>query len=222
MLHIDDLSRRYGRRWALIHVSTTLAAGQGCMLVGANGSGKSTLIKCLATALHPHQGRALLDGEDLWLQRARLRPKIAYLGHQAHVYGDLSATENLKVWADLGGYTPDISQLLNRVGLDPTRHDAVRTFSAGMQRRIALARMLLKKPKLVLLDEPFTALDPTGRELMISVIAELKASGAAVLMATHHPAESAQVCERALALDAGKVKYDGPSDSLPAHLAVSE
>jgi heme exporter protein A len=217
MLRIDDVSRRYGRRWALVHVSASVDAGQACMLVGANGSGKSTLIRCLATSLRPHHGRVMLGGADLWERRAELRAGIAYLGHQAHVYDDLSAAENLNVWARLGGYSVDIAALLARVGLDPERRDPVRTFSAGMRRRIALARMLLKTPRLVLLDEPFTALDPVGRELMLSVIRELKAGGAAVLMATHEAAVSGLVCERALALEAGRVRYDGPADGLPEH-----
>jgi len=222
MLHVDDLSRRYGRRWALIHVHLQLEAGQGCMLVGPNGSGKSTLIKCLATALSPHHGQVTLDGRPLWGERSALRREIAYLGHQAHVYDDLSAAENLDVWSRLGGYTPDIPALLRRVGLDPDRHDPVHTFSAGMSRRIALARMLLKTPRLVLLDEPFTALDPPGRELMISVAQELKSHGAALVMATHLPTVAARVCEQALALEAGKVTYDGPSSDLPPFEAVYE
>ncbi len=222
MLHVDDLSRRYGKRWALIHISTKLEAGEACMLVGPNGSGKSTLIKCLGTALRPHRGRVLLEGQDLWANRGQLRSSIAYLGHQAHVYDDLSGPENLAVWASLGGYQPDIPALLTRVGLDPDRDDPVRTFSAGMRRRIALARMLLKKPRLVLLDEPFTALDPPGRELMLSVVEDLKQTGASVLMATHLPPVAARVCEHAVALESGRVLYDGPSDTLPSDLAVAE
>ena len=222
MLRVDDVSRRYGRRWALVHVSLAVEAGQGCMLVGANGSGKSTLIRCLATSLRPHHGAISLGGRDLWVHRGELRPQIAYFGHQAHVYDDLSAAENLDVWARLGGYTPDVPALLARVGLDPARRDPVRTFSAGMRRRIGLARMLLKRPKLVLLDEPFTALDPVGKQLMLSVIRELKAGGAALLMATHTPQVSRLVCERAVALDAGIVTFDGASGELPDALAVAE
>lgn len=222
MLHVDDLSRRYGPRWALVHVSLKVEAGQGCMLVGPNGSGKSTLIKCLATALSPHRGRVLLGGTEVWPERARLRREIAYLGHQPHVYDDLSAVENLEVWARLGGYTPDARALLDRVGLDPARRDPVRTFSAGMLRRIALARMLLKQPKLVLLDEPFTALDPPGRELMISVANELRATGAVLVMATHLPTVATRICDQAMALEAGRVVYDGPSADLPPLVAVTE
>jgi len=222
MLHVDDLSRRYGRRWALIHITLEVGAGRGCMLVGPNGSGKSTLIKCLATALSPHRGAIRLGGRDLWAERSKLRRDIAYLGHQAHVYDDLSAAENLAVWASLGGYEPDIPALLQRVGLDPERRDPVRTFSAGMRRRIALARMLLKKPRLVLLDEPFTALDPPGRELMISVAQQLKDDGAALVMATHLPAVATRVCEQALALESGRITYDGDAASLPPFEAVYE
>src|SRR5688500_20051741 len=134
------------------------------MLLGHNGSGKSTLIRCLSTALRVHEGRIRFDGHDLWEDRAKLRSRIAVLGHQPALYDDLSASENLSVWAQLGGIQADVRGLLEQVGLDPDRRDPVRTFSAGMRRRVAIARMLLKQPELVLLDEPFTALDPGGRE----------------------------------------------------------
>ncbi len=187
------------------------------MLLGPNGSGKSTLIKCLSTALRTHHGRVLLNGQELWPNRAQLRRKIAVLGHQAHLYDDLSAMENLGVWARLGGYTPDVPSLLAQVGLDPERRDPVRTFSAGMRRRLALARMLLKDPDLVLLDEPFTALDPAGRGLLMDVIRSLQAKGATLLMATHLPAVAADVCDHALMLEAGKVVYRGSTADAPLH-----
>jgi len=185
------------------------------MLLGPNGSGKSTLIRCLGTALRPHHGTVHLGGHNLWEERAALRSRIAYLGHQPHLYDDLSGPENLSVWARLGGYTPDIPALLARVGLDPDRRDPVRTFSAGMRRRLALARILLKSPNLVLLDEPFTALDPAGRLLLMEVIRSLQDSGATLLMATHHPSVARQVCGSALILDAGKVVYSGAIDGMP-------
>ena len=214
-LRIDDLSRRYGRRWALIHLQVEVQPGDAWMVLGPNGSGKSTLLKCLSTALKPHHGHMFLAGEDLWANRARLRRRIAVLGHQAHVYDDLSAAENLQVWSQLGGYAPDIPALLQRVGLDPARRDPVRTFSAGMRRRIALARMLLKQPDLVLLDEPFTALDPAGRQLLLNVVRSLQEDGATLMMATHLPAVAAEVCTHTLMLEGGKMVYQGPTSDAP-------
>lgn len=218
-LEIDDVSRRYGRRWALVHVTLRIEAGEGWMLLGHNGSGKSTLIRCLCTALRTHEGRIRFDGLDLWENRAALRSRIAVLGHQPHLYDDLSASENLSVWAQLGGLKADIGALLQEVGLDPNRRDPVRTFSAGMRRRVAIARMLLKAPELVLLDEPFTALDPAGRDWLVSVIRKLRSNGATLVMATHLPQVASAVAEHAVILEAGKTLYRGHIDGLPKELA---
>ncbi len=218
-VRIEDVSRRYGRRWALIHVDLEIRPGEAWMLLGHNGSGKSTLIGCLCTALRVHEGRILVDGRDLWEHRGELRPRIAVFGHKPQLYDDLSAAENLAVWAGLGGLEADIPGLLRRVGLDPDRRDPVRTFSAGMRRRAALARMLLKRPELVLLDEPFTALDPAGRELMVGVVRSLRDAGATVVMATHLPQAARSVAEHAVILDQGRVAYSGGVGSLPPNLA---
>ncbi len=204
-LEIDDVSRRYGRRWALVHVELDIPSGTAWMLTGPNGSGKSTLLKCVATAIRAHEGTIRLGGADLWKERARLRRRIAYFGHDAQLYEGLSAQENLSVWASLLGVTVDMDPLLTRVGLDPTRHDPMRTFSAGMRRRLALARMRLKAPDLVLLDEPFSALDPDGRELMLEVATELRTGGATVLLATHMPEVARRFCTHHVALESGRV-----------------
>ncbi len=218
-LHVEDVSRRYGRRWALVHVALTIGAGESWMVLGNNGSGKSTLLRCLATALRVHEGRILFGDRDLWAHRFELRSEIAFLAHQTHLYDDLSAVENLRVWARLGGMDRSGTELLERVGLDPSRRDPVRTFSAGMRRRVALARVLLKTPRVVLLDEPFTALDPGGRQLVVEIVRDLSKAGASVVMATHLFAVSRQVCDRAVLLDAGRVTYAGWADGAPRELA---
>lgn len=216
---MKDVSRRYGRRWALVHVSCEIASGESWMLLGHNGSGKSTLIRCVATAQRIHQGSIRFGGRDLWVHRDELRSKIAVLGHAPALYDDLSAAENLKVWARLGGYEADVGALLEHVGIDPARRDPVRTFSAGMRRRVAIARMLIKRPELVLLDEPFTALDPAGRTWLLGVISELRSRGATLMMATHLPQVARQVADKALILEAGKVVFRGAVSELPEELA---
>ncbi|MEN0062876.1 MAG: heme ABC exporter ATP-binding protein CcmA [Myxococcota bacterium] len=215
-LSVEDVSRRYGRRWALARVTLEIPPGDSWMLLGPNGSGKSTLIKCLSTRLKVHHGTIRLGGEDLWMHRSRLRRQIAVLSHDSALYDDLSSRENLDVWARLGAFSPDPVSLLERVGLEPDRPDPVRTYSAGMRKRLALARVLLKQPSILLLDEPFTALDPAGRDLLVSVIRELQEGGTTLIMATHLPRVAQQVCANALVLESGQPIYQGPSSDVPA------
>lgn len=217
-LEIQDVSRRYGPRWALARVSVSLAPGESWMLLGHNGSGKSTLLGCLSTALRVHQGTIRYGGVDVWGDRTAWRRKVGVFVHRLMLYDDLSAQENLATWARLGGLDADVPGILRRVGLDPDRHDPVRTFSAGMRRRAALARLLLKRPEVVLLDEPFTALDPAGRELLIGVIRSLRDTGSTVVMATHLPQVAKLVAEHAVILERGQQVFSGPVAGLPAGL----
>ena len=175
------------------------------MLTGPTGSGKSTLLRLLATALRPHEGQVLWNEQPLWTHRQQLRPSIAFLGHALHVWDDLSPRDNLVAWARLGGLTADPDALLRRVVLDPDRPDPVRTLSAGMKRRLGLARLLLKRPSLALLDEPFGALDPEGRALVLEIVQQLQAHGSTVVIATHLPDSAQSVCSHHLALEAGKI-----------------
>ena len=204
-IRVDGLARRFGRRWAVAGVSVTLPAGSSWMLTGPNGSGKSTLLRLLATAIKPHQGQVLWGDRVLWEQRELLRSRIAFLGHALHVWDDLSPRENLVAWARLGGLSVDPDALLRRVDLDPTRSDPVRALSAGMKRRLAIARLLLKQPQLALLDEPFGALDPEGRALVLDVIAELRARGTTLAIATHLPKSAAPGCTHHVHLEAGQI-----------------
>lgn len=202
-IQIRGLCRRFGRRWALSHVDLDLPAGSGTRVVGPNGSGKSTLLGCLATALKPHAGSITFGGEPLWQHRDALRPYVGYLAHQHHLWADLSAQENLVLWARLGGYTADTDALLERVGLASRRRGPVREYSAGMRRRLALARILIKQPKLLLLDEPFAALDPEGRALVLEVVGEMREKGSTVVIATHLPDVAAPVADRVVVMDRG-------------------
>lgn len=175
------------------------------MVTGANGSGKTTLLRCVATALRPHHGHILWHDRDVWRERRELRPRIALLSHATRLYEDLDARGNLALWARLAGQPIDAPSLLRSVGLPPERREPVRTFSAGMRRRLALARVLLKRPDLLLLDEPFTALDPAGRALLIERVSELRTAGTTVLVATHVPQVAAALCERRLHMEDGRL-----------------
>ena len=209
-LHVRDLARRFGGRWAVARVELRVPRGGACMVTGPNGSGKTTLLRCVATSLKPHHGAITFDGIDLWKHRAEVRPRIALLSHATRLYEDLSAEGNLATWARLGGLTADFSSLLEQVGLPSGRRDPVRTFSAGMRRRLALARVLLKRPDLLLLDEPFTALDPAGRRLLLERVRAMRDEGVTVLVATHVPDAAADLCDQRLHMESGRAaRRDG-------------
>lgn len=220
-LSVRDLSRRFGARWALARVDLDVPPGSALMLTGHNGSGKTTLLRCVATALRPDHGGAWLNGANLWEARAEERHRIGVLGHALQLYDDLSASDNLSTWARLGGQPLSrVRPLLGRVGLDADRADPIRTYSAGMRRRLALARVLLKQPSLLLLDEPFSAFDPEGQALVREIVTELREAGAAVLITTHVPQLAAKVCDQAAHLDAGRLVWRGSAVEAVARMGA--
>jgi heme exporter protein A len=210
-----SLSRRYGRRWALADVSLEVPAGSVTMLAGRNGSGKSTLLRVLATALRPDHGEALVLGHDVRRARDAVRRRVALLAHQSFLYEALTARENLRVAASFLGRDTE-GALLDRVGLGTRADDPVSSFSAGMRKRLSLARVLLQQAELVLLDEPYGELDPPGFALLDGVVGELRQRGATVLMATHLVDHGRQMCDRALVLEEGRLAWSGAAREMPA------
>jgi heme exporter protein A len=186
--NIVDVSKRYGPRWALARLSFTLERGKSLLLTGHNGSGKSTLLKLLATASAPTFGKLTILGFDAAEQKEQIRRRVALLSHASFLYEDLTAEQNLVLLARLLGIVDPVGSakaIIERVGMTKRADNAVRTFSAGMRKRIAIARLLLKKPDLALLDEPFGELDPEGIAVMEKFIHELRATGTTVVLATH-------------------------------------
>jgi heme ABC exporter ATP-binding subunit CcmA len=185
-----DLARLFRRSPALAGVTVRVEAGRAVGVLGANGAGKTTLLRLLATALRPSYGTALVDGIDIAERAEEIRPRVALLPHNTGLYDDLTATENLGFAAALMRIPPRdragrIAAALDRVELGPDRDDRVGSFSAGMRRRLALGRILLGHPRLVLLDEPYAALDARGMALVDDLLDEWRANGATVLVATH-------------------------------------
>ncbi len=206
-LDIQDVSKRYARRWAVARLSFQLPRGRALLLTGHNGSGKTTLLRMIATATAPTAGVLKVLGLDAATEREALRPRIALLSHASFLYEDLSAEENLMVLARLISLPdPDaaVSALLDRVGLGARKRSAVRQFSAGMRKRLAIARLLLKSPELALLDEPFGELDPAGITQMETLIRELKDRGTTLILATHLVEQGEALCEERLHLQDGR------------------
>jgi heme exporter protein A len=217
-IDVERVARRYGRRWALADVSFHVPAGTVMMVAGRNGAGKSTLFRVLATAIRPDRGKVSIGGFDVVREREDVRRLTAILSHQNYLYESLTARENLEITADhLGRRRSGVADALEQVGLGARAADAVSTFSAGMRKRLSFARVLLQEPRLVLLDEPYGALDPEGFDLVDSVIAGLRRNGATILMATHNWERSAKFCDLALVLEEGNVAWSGPASEVLQH-----
>ncbi len=206
-VEVNDVSKRYGRRWALARLSFTVQSGRSLLLTGANGSGKTTLLRTIATAIRPTAGSVRVLGLDCREERHEVRQRVALLSHTSFLYEDLTAEENLRLLARLIALEdagPKIEALLERVGLSDRSQHPVRQFSAGMRKRLAIARLLLKSPNVALLDEPFGELDPGGVADTERIIAELKSAGTTILLATHLVEQGLSLCEERLHLSEGR------------------
>lgn len=217
MIEIRDLARSFGPRMALARVNLAVAAGECVTVVGPNGAGKTTLLRILATLTRPTSGTVRIAGLDAVRAGTEVRRKIGFLSHRTLLYDDLTAEQNLDFYArlyDLGGSPARIAALLERVGLATRRHDLVRTFSRGMQQRLALARAVLHRPQVLLLDEPYVGLDPEATLALSGMLIELAGEGSTILLTTHDLEQGLSVGRRVLVLAQGRVVYDERCESI--------
>ncbi|HET7293620.1 MAG TPA: heme ABC exporter ATP-binding protein CcmA [Vicinamibacteria bacterium] len=219
------LSRRYGRRWALADVSFQVGRGSILMITGRNGSGKSTLLRVLATAIRPDHGQARVLGHDVAAAREEVRRCVSLLSHYSYNYEPLSALDNLAIAARFLGRAHSRESLLGllaEVALAERADDPVSTYSAGMRKRLSLARVLLQDAPLVMLDEPYAGLDPPGFRLVDGLLRRLAQRGSTVLMATHLLEHGASLCDQGIVLEGGRLTWSGPAAALrPSDLGGS-
>jgi heme exporter protein A len=211
LLEAQGLERRYGERAALADVSFSLDAGQTLGLFGPNGAGKTTLLRILATLLRPHGGKVRVLGAALPGESWKVRGRVGYIGHDPLLYRELSGRENLVFHARLHRVAePRVDELIAAVGMQRRARDPVRELSRGMVQRLSAARALLHDPPLLLLDEPYSGLDPAARELLDPLIG--KPSGRTRVLVSHDIDAGAAECDIALGLRAGKQLGLGPPD----------
>lgn len=215
------LGRRFGRYWALAHVDLEVEPGEVLLLAGPNGSGKTTLLRLVAGLYRPSAGNLAIFGLEPRRQRSAVRRALSLISHETYLYDRLSALETLRLWARLLGRPAaddDLVPLLEEVALAERRDTLVVGFSAGMKKRLSLARTRLEQPRLVLLDEPFAALDAEGKRLVETWIAGFRAAGTTVVMASHALGRAARLCDRGVLLTRGQVAWTGPPDELVTRL----
>ena len=208
-LILSDVSRHFGRRRALAHVSFSCAAGDILGLLGPNGAGKSTLLSILATLLRPSSGDVRYgDRSGRGDGGAGVRARLGLLGHELQLYPELTAAENLRFFARLYGL-PDadarVRDALRQAALSDRAADPVSAFSRGMRQRLALERALLHGPRLLLLDEPFTGLDQASAAVLIARLRGLAAGGRMIVIATHDLDLAEGLLTRSVVLRDGRV-----------------
>jgi heme exporter protein A len=219
------LGKRYGRTWALRGVDLSIPAGEAVLLLGPNGSGKTTLLRILATATQPTVGEVRVFGVPARTDGDAVRRRVGLLSDRPPLYGELTALENLKFAAamySLAATDDRLRAAIAAVGLADAADARVRTFSQGMAQRLALARVALQGADLVLLDEPYNALDIAGLRLVDDFLTGLKAAGKTMILATHHVAKGLSRCDRVVALRNGRVTFDGPSATFTGSPAADE
>lgn len=195
-------------------ITLDMRAGESVALMGRNGSGKTTLLRVIATALRPTRGNGSVFGHDLVRDTDDIRGCIGVLGHHSGLYDDLTAFENLQFATRMYGLDTSRAQIegaLEEVGLGHESKERVRGFSAGMRRRLALGRLLLRPPKLLLLDEPYAAFDQHGIDQVNTYVRTIVDGGGAALIATHDLARARGVAERVVRIVDGRIAHDAPT-----------
>jgi ABC-type multidrug transport system ATPase subunit len=204
-LTFSDVSRSFGRRWALNRVSFQCNAGEIVALLGPNGAGKSTLLSIAAAVLSPSSGSIRYGSHDA---DGGTRGCIGLVGHDLYLYPELTASENLTFFGRLHRVSDvkgRVERALARARLIDRRDDPVLSFSRGMRQRLALERALLHDPRLVLLDEPFTGLDDASAASLVARLEELRSRGCIGLVATHDLEIVERVIDQAVMLREGRL-----------------
>ncbi len=207
-LRAVDLGKRFGRTWAVAHLDLEIPPGASVWLRGPNGAGKTTLLRMAATLSRPDRGRLEVLGADAVRDRERIRRGIALVSHALYHYPGLTAAETLELWRRLGGSAADpvaTAEALDVVGLGPHAGRRVGEFSAGMRKRLALARARLERPRLLLLDEPFSALDDDGCRMVQAWVTDFVAGGGTAVLASHDADRAAPVCGWTARMAAGQL-----------------
>ena len=217
MIQVHELVKSFGHRTALAGVNLSVKAGERVTLVGPNGAGKTTLLRILATLSRPTSGTVHVAGLDTDKAGDDVRRRIGFLSHRTLLYGDLTAEQNLRFYTRMYNLTDGptrIAELLDYVGLADRRRDLVRMFSRGMQQRLSVARAVLHRPQVLLLDEAYTGLDPDAVQILTNLVTDLAETGCAVLMTTHNLERGLAAGDRVMVLAQGRIVYDEERDAI--------
>lgn len=208
MLELKNITKIIGDKIILRNFSLSVGAGESLAIIGPNGAGKSTFFKIAAGLMQPTSGDIVLNGEQIRKKSMLLKQYIGYLGHESFLYNSLTPTENLLFYAKLHkvkNKEEKVNEILRTIGLHYFKDIPIRSFSRGMMQRLAIGRVLLAEPNVLLLDEPHTGLDQEAIGLLNNLIKEKQNQGVAILIISHDFEQVMSVCDRAIVLNKGKV-----------------
>ncbi|MDL9938433.1 ATP-binding cassette domain-containing protein [Gordonia sp. ABSL1-1] len=222
----QGLVKHFGSTRAVNGVDLAVPTGSVYGVLGPNGAGKTTTVSMLATLLRPDAGSATIFGHDVVRESVAVRSLVGVTGQYASVDEDLTATQNLVLFARLLGFSRPAArsraeELLDQFSLTEAANRPLKNFSGGMRRRLDLAASLIDTPPLLFLDEPTTGLDPRTRAQMWDTIRALVAQGSTVLLTTQYLDEADQLADRIAVIDRGVVIADGTADELKHSIGVS-
>ncbi len=219
MIKVIKLVKAFGSRVVLRNIDIDIAPGDFVTLLGVNGAGKTTLMSIIATLGRPTAGTVLIGGMDTAQHAAHIRRYIGLVSHKTLLYDDLSGEQNLQFYArmyDVPDSKARINEVLHQVGLWGRQKDPVRTYSRGMQQRLAIARAILHNPPILLLDEPDTGLDQNAASMLGDLLAAVGMNRRTVLMTTHNLERGVSLGKRVLVLDKGKIVRDAAGNTVTA------
>lgn len=211
LIEIKDLIKSFGRKKVLKGVNLKIKEGEFLTLFGPNGAGKTTLLKTVATVINPDGGEVIVNGSKLSEEAIEIRRKVGFVSHNPLLYDDLTSEENLKFYArmyEVKDYERKIDFLLKKVGLFHRKYDLVRTFSRGMLQRLAIARTLVHDPDILLLDEPYTGLDPGASNMLDELLFTLKKERHTFFMTSHDLEKGYNLATRVAVIVDGKITLD--------------
>ena len=219
MIRCENLTKRYGKTLALNALNLEIRAGEVHGFVGPNGAGKTTAMKILSTLMRPTQGDAFVDGVSVCREPQKARMKVGYMPDFFGVYDNLKAWEYLDFYAGCVGMDVKhrrrrIDELLELTALENKREAYVDDLSRGMKQRLCLARALMHDPKLLILDEPASGMDPRARAQMRDILTDVGSMGKTVLISSHILPELSQLCTSMTILEKGKLVFSGSVEAL--------
>ena len=217
MIEVKKLVKRFGMKAVLRGLDFNVQPGEFVALLGPNGAGKTTFLRILASLSRPSLGEVKVAGYHLPQNAAQVRARLGVVSHMPLLYADLTAEENLEFYARMYGIVNPggrITDVLNMVGLESRRRDLVRTFSRGMQQRLAIGRAVLHDPEVMLFDEPYTGLDQDASSMLDEVLKSVAAQGRTVVMTSHDLARSEELATRFDVLSRGVIVASAARASL--------
>ncbi len=217
MIHVRQLIKRFGPKIVLNKMAFDVSQGEFVALIGPNGAGKTTFLRILSSLAKPSIGEVNVAGFHLPGQAASVRQRLGVVSHMPLLYGDLTASENLLFYGrmyDVADLTHRVQEVLQLVGLLHRSGDLVRTFSRGMQQRLAIGRAILHNPDVLLLDEPHTGLDQDACDMLDGVLRDVAVSGRTVVMTSHDFVRAQNLASRFDVLSRGRIVASIPANKL--------